>query len=906
MKAFRIFAVSAAALVLAACGGSSSDSFGEGGSATMSISAETTSVPAKGQYFRPNPAMDYTVQVNVQFRNSNNRPVPDGTSVTLSSSSSGRGVVAPIDDPESYGGQATSTTNGGVASFWFVSGSNQGEVTLTASGTAPSGGQASASLRLTVIEPSDGAARLSIEGPSSIPANKAGASSFLGSPYVSEYRIRYLGPDGEPGIVRLDEDDRHTAQVTIFPSSSALFSVIEDPFDPDFGGFNLLWSTGPVLVQGGQGTVFVHSRSAPGTVTLSAAALDIDESDDEIYSAEITIDIIDHSADFLPAQLDFGISPNPVYIQGSGGATSKSLSVDVRDSGGNSVPDPEGDGHQYNNVLLRLEAPENSGARLVGTGADGTVSGSEIRVRTLNGVANFALNAGTRTGSHKIIATVDRADNNVDNELTDPLTAETTVQVGDGRLFSLEMVSPSVNAILVNRAVNGIESSEEFEIDPETGIAIPPDPDGTYSLTMTVQGVDQVGNPVLPGTTVNFGKIDAPLTETNPSFFVFSGGDGNPAEGGDLFSVLNPEVGFLDDPNAVDDSVEVGDTVALFGKSVPGNREHEAVRRVANVIDNRTVRVSEAFNPNNQSGNIVDDGYVIPWVIGRAQMGVIDESATLGQNGRATVQLTYPIHAVGRPAVVWAQGNRVESAQTKTVADVNAIRLPAIAPLQLTATPSTIPGNATSNVRLCLTDGLGSPVNQVAVSGAIISGPGVGSLDGEAMPTVTGDATGADGPGCVVTEVEISNMLAEGESATILFSVGEAVAEVTVAAPAAGMLMVNPSSRNDLSPQPVSVGLTLTLLSGSGDPVSGVQLVGGCDGGGGSLTISNGPGVTNEDGVTNATVVMDMSECGDGSGEGFPRTGVCEFTTGSGAPVGTFTATGFDLSTSGVSPNPCE
>ncbi|QOC21854.1 hypothetical protein IC757_12560 [Wenzhouxiangella sp. AB-CW3] len=904
MKVLRNTFILAASLVLVACGGSSSGSFDRGGAAKMSVSAETTSVPAKGQHFVPNPAMDYTIQVNVEFLGSDNRPVPDGTEVNLSSSSSGRGVVAPIDEPESTGGQATSTTSGGTASFWFVSGSNQGEVTLTASGTAPSGDQSSSRLNLNVIEPSDGAARLSIEGPTEIPANKAGASSFLGSPYVAEYRIRYLGPDGEPGIVRLDEDDRHTAQVTISPTRSAMFSTLMDP-EFEFAGFDILWGTGPVLVQGGQGIVFVHAQRDPGTVTLSAAAFDIDEDDDQVYSAEIKIDVIDHTEDFLPAQLDFSVSPDPVYIQGSGGSTSKSLSVDVRDSGGNAVPDPEGDGHSYNNVRLQLEAPANSGARLVGTGADGSVSGTDIRVRTLNGVANFALNSGTETGSHRIIATVDRADNNVDNEMTDPLTAETTIQVGDGRLFSLELVQPSINALMVNRAVTDIGGSEE-QIIGDNGVPVPPDPDGTYSLTVTVQGVDQVGHPVLPGTVVSFGKIDSPLSETNPSYFVFSGEDGNPSEGGDLFSVLDSPEGFLDDPNAIDESVETGDTLALFGKSIPGNREHEAARSVADVVDDRTVRVSEPFNPNDQSGNIVDDGYVIPWVIGRARMGVIDESATLGDQGRATVQLTYPIHAVGRPTVVWAQSQRTESGGTKTVADVNSIRLPGVAPLELSVTPSTIPGNVATPVLLCLRDALGAPVNQAAINGSLVSGQGIGSLDGDFMPTTTQNATGTDGLGCVETEVKVENMLAESGNSVVLFSVGEATASLSVVAPEAGMLMVEPSNRNDLSPTPQDVNLTLTLLTSGGEPLSGVQLIGSCDGGNGSLSITDAPGVTDEDGETTATVEMDMSICGDGSGEGFPREGICEFTTASGSPVGTFTANGFDLSESGVSPSPCD
>ncbi len=902
MKAFRTILISAAALALAACGGSSSDSFGEGGSATMSISAETTSVPAKGQYFRANPAMDYTVQVNVQFRGSDNRPVPDGTEVQLSSSSSGRGVVAPIDDPDAHGGQATSPTSGGTASFWFVAGSNQGEVTLTASGNSPSGGQTSTSMTLTVIEPSDGAARLSIEGPNSIPANKAGASSFMGSPYVAEYRIRYLGPDGEPGIVRLDEDDRHTAQVTITPNSSALFSTLADP-EFEFAGFDLLWGTGPVLVQGGQGTLFVHSQSTPGTATLTATAFDIDESDDQVYSAEVKIEIVDHSADFLPAQLDFGISPDPVYIQGSGGSTSKALSIDVRDSGGNPVPDPEGDGHSFNNVRLQLDAPANSGARLVGTGADGSVSGTDIRVRTLNGVANFALNSGTRTGSHKIIATVDRADNSVDNELTDPLTAETTVQVGDGRLFSLEMVNPSFNALLVNRATTDIETSADAEIDEETGLLIPPDPDGTYSFTVTVQGVDQSGNPVLPGTRVDFGKIDAPLTQTNPSFFAFSGDDGNPSEGGDVFSVLDPPVGFLDDPNAVDEAVEVGDTLAMFGKSVPGNREHEAARRVASVIDDQTVRVTESFNPNNQTGNIVNDGHVIPWVIGRARAGSIDNSAVLDSSGRGTVQLTYPINSVGRPAVVWAQGNRVESGGTKTVADVSTLRFPGAAPLLLSVSPSAVQGNRTTNMLLCLTDGLGAPVDQAFISGGVIDGPANGRLDGESMPTTTANPTGTAGPGCVETAMDISGMTPGGDESVVRFSVGEAFADVQVVPPGSAFMTVTPSLYNDPSPNLISVGVVLRLFNQDGEPVRGVDLTGQCDGGDGTLEIQTQPGVTRDDGTANATVLVGMSACAQ-EGDNFPIFGQCEFTTPSGNPVGIFTAVGMDLRTAMISPPP--
>lgn len=908
MNAFRIFSILAGALVLSACGGSSSNSFGEGGTPSMSITAETSEVPAKGQHFQPNPERDYTIQINVTFTAANGNPVPNGTPVTLASSSSARGVVAPADDPQATGSQATSETSGGVARFWFVSGATQGPVTLTASGTAGSGPTVTSSLQLTVIEPTDGASRLSIEGSTIMPANKEGVEIFRGSPYINELKIRYLGPDGEPGIVRLDEDSRHTAQVSISPVTRAAFSTLVDP-ETDFDDFTFLLGTGPVLVQGGMGTIFVHSRDVPGPVTVSATAFDIDETDDQVYSAEFVIEIIDDTADFLPAQIAFGISPDPVYIKDSGGATSKTISIDVRDSGGNPVPDPEGHGATFNNVLLELDAPQGSGARLVGTGAGGSVSGTEIRVRTINGIANFALNAGTMTGPHKITATVDRADNNVDNTLTDPLSAETTIEVGDGRLFGLELVSPSFNAIRINRVSSLVETDLQPEVDPETGLLVPPDPDGTYSLRMTVIATDQAGNPVLPGLPINFGKIDAPLTQTSPRLFVFSGNDGNPQEGGTLFSVLDPGDGFLDDPTIVDEAVEPGDTLAMFGKLVPGNREHEAARTVTSVIDNHTVRVSEPFNPNDGTGSVVDDGHVIPWVIGRSQVGVIDSMATLDANGRASVLMTYTVDQLGRPVVVWAQGHRAGGSVTKTVADVEVGVFPGIAPLLLTATPSSVAGNSIAEIRLCLTDGLGAPINHVRISGALSGGSASGTLDGQPMPTQTAATTGSDGSGCVVTELQTSNMLPDGGGATVIFFFGSAQAEVTVGAPGSGILLVNPSQVQDMTPDPQEVNLLLTLLDASGNPVPGVALTGECDGGEGTITLHTAPGNTDSSGQTGAVVLLEMSECGDGSGDGFPRTGQCTFTTATtspaGEPIGIFTAIGIDLSQLNVSPPVC-
>ncbi len=898
MKAIQLLGILTASLALAACGGgSSNNSFGGGGTASLTINAASSSVTVNPQNFAPDPDSPFTTQINVRMRSANGTPVANGTSVTLTSSSASRGVVSPIDSPDETGSTATSTTSAGLAQFWFTAGEQTGTVTLSASATDPaSGNTLSANLQISVEPGTADNQRLTILGSNTLPTNNQGVPIFFGSPFINELTIRYVGANGQPGTPVDGE-----IGVAIAPVTRAAFSTLDDPETDDINEFEVLLGSGPVDMTAGISAIFVHSFDQPGPVTVSVSLVDANTG--EQFSTEFVITIEDGAADFLPAQLDFSVDTQPVYVQGAGGASTKNIQLIVRDSGGNFVPNPQADGVSWNNVRLQLEAPAGSGARLSGTGADGSVNGTDISVRTVNGIANFSLNAGSEIGTHRIIATVDRADNNVDQGITDPLQSETSVEVGDGRLFALELVSPILNAILVNPTVNGINTSFELGVDPVTGALIPSDPDGTYSLTVTVQGTDRVGNPVFPGATVNFGKIDDPMVPGLPRMFVFSGPDGNPQEGGTLFSVFDPIEGFLDDPAAVDEAVEPGDTVALFGKQVPGNREHEAVRFVSNVIDDASLNVTQPFNPNNPTGAPVDDGFVIPWVIGRSRVGNIDQTVVLGDFGRGSVQMTYPINSVGRPLVLWSQGVRVEPAGNKTVADVESTRFPGVAPLLLTATPGTITANTDVVVRLCLTDGLQSPVEGAFITGAITEGAANGTLDGSPMITTTGNATGTDGAGCVNTVVNVSGIPPEGDDVTITFSFDEATAEVLVVPPGAAVLLVNPSLINDVILSTFTRQIQLTLLDGSGSPISGAQLTGECEAGEGILQLQVPPGVTDANGQTTASVLVGMAGCGTDGGT-FPRTGTCTFTTTSGTPEGLLTVVGIDVLTLGISPPP--
>jgi hypothetical protein len=134
----------------------------------------------------------------------------------------------------------------------------------------------------------------------------------------------------------------------------------------------------------------------------------------------------------------------------------------------------------------------------------------------------------------------------------------------------------------------------------------------------------------------------------------------------------------------------------------------------------------------------------------------------------------------------------------------------------------------------------------------------------------------------------------DGDSATITFFFDEAEAQVQVVPPGAASLEVQPSRVSDPTLAFYEVSLLLTLRDGMGDPISGVDLTGECESGEGTLEISGQPGVTDADGEAVATVLIGLTACGDGSGEGFPRLAQCTFTTPSGVPIGLFTAVGSD------------
>jgi len=116
--------------------------------------------------------------------------------------------------------------------------------------------------------------------------------------------------------------------------------------------------------------------------------------------------------------------------------------------------------------------------------------------------------------------------------------------------------------------------------------------------------------------------------------------------------------------------------------------------------------------------------------------------------------------------------------------------------------------------------------------------------------------------------------------------VGSQFAEVAIIQPTGSVLQASPSAIvGDGGPR-----ITLRYLDSSGTPIVGVPLTGSCEASQGAVGIRTGPGVTDENGETEAvlTVAGLDAEC---VGEE-PGTGSCAFTAPGGSPETTVEISG--------------
>ncbi|MCQ4164761.1 hypothetical protein [Tahibacter harae] len=717
---------------------------------------------------------------------------------------------------------------------------------------------------------------------SELPMNRDGVGPFFGSPFMAELDITWRRANGD--LVSGQE-----VAVAISPVSVAGFSTLDDPetqIQLDGNGNYLrgnefldILGSGPVDVTAGHAKIFVHSSNISGVATITVTARDSQSSNTTI-SKTFNVTVIPGTSS-LPASITLDASPRNVYLADAGGSSSSIINAVVRDGTGQLVPNPGTGNTGFNNVQLEVIGGESYGTLSV-TGSTAAV----VKARTIQGVAAASFSSATQQGVVQIRATADRADGNVDNGIANPVAVTTSIVVSDGKLFDLALTTPTEDALFTGNVTASTTNQ----------------PNGTYGLIVSALATDRQGNPVAPGTPIRFGAVDSPLIgfpAEGPGRLAIAGTDGDPQEGGTLFTA--PTGRFT----APGHRPGPGDTLLVFADLVPGNRDLESARQITTVNTATSLNVSVPFNRNDDTGNSVNNGPVLPYAIGRAQSAtIVDRGNFAGigalgitnAQGVATAILNYPVNQLGKRVYVYAQGDGINAGSAiKKVTDIGAFVFAGMKEGRLFANPTSISGNTTAAVTVCLLDELGAPIQGVAVGFAFsgLASGAQGFVDNIPGSGIVEDRTGPNGCTVAMARTVGVNDSGGGNSEPKLnFYVDELTDEVEITAGGEGSLTAAPSHFRGTGGV-----ITLTLRDSAGNPVPGVMINSSCEG---DVSLTVPAGATNAQGQTTATVVASGLNGYNTAGEG-----TCTFT----ASTGETTEVGFDgidfcENPDGISPPP--
>ena len=669
-----------------------------------------------------------------------------------------------------------------------------------------------------------------------------------GNPTQAEVTITWRNADG---TLVTGKD----IAVSISPTNVAALSCLVDGDACKDG--NALFGSIPIKGINGQATIFVNATDTPGTANFTVSAVDPTTSRTVSASMAFTV-----SSGVGPAPANITLSPSPagIYLPSSGGVSNSAISATVVDGSGQLVPDPVSGNAGVDNI--QFEIVGNAGdARLSTSSVAGPVSGTVVKSHTVRGVATVSLQAGDQTpqGPVQVRATVDRADNNVSNGIQDAVSSTVSVIVSDGKLYSLELTSPLFAPNLPGITINTVSG----DVSADVG-TIPADPDATLSLTVSALATDRQGNPVIPGTAVRFGLIDAPVGApgtANDNQFLLSGLDGNPQEGGTGFTA--PSGRFT----TAGGGAGPGDALIVLGKAVQGNADLESAVTVQRVNSATSLTVSPSFNLNNTTGTSVDAGPVLPYLIGRAQHGNVTASATTNAAGVAHGKINYTVNTVGNVAAVWVQGDGVDrvSGGARRVTDAGIMGYPGVAPASIVAFPNPLLGNTTQTVTVCVEDALGIPLRGVQIGFKFTLSTGTGSIDGSAGAGVFAQLTGTDG--CAVGNVVTSGLPvtpATGNSGQVVFTGAGATSNPVDFVVQVASLQASPNAVpvNCTGTQTTLIAIKALGIDGAAMP--GVNVTAACSASGGA-TLTPNPSSAKTDGSGIAAIAVAAANFVDGS-----------------------------------------
>jgi hypothetical protein len=881
----KLMTIFGAIAALSGCGGGGSSSSASNGGgnagcascqplASLTISPIKASLPSNRSGFPFLVGSPYTSQVDVFVRRGDGSPAPDAVIVSLSTSNID---IARVND--SINGSCAQIF-AGKATFFLGTGAASGNITLRATVGEP--------LTPGTIDRTTGECRTSFPsnfqqvektlpytvtvGPdpfklfevkplrTSLPVNSGNVSPFLGSPYLTEVQVTkrdiFAAPASGSATISIGPSDRATLATSISGSQTVTAQSVSVP------------------IVAGQGVFYILSKTVAGNATLNGV-----DNDGNTESQQIAIGSGGGTA--VPSSVRILASGKPTYVQGANGSQEQPIQALLFDSSGSAILDGAAG---VNNLKIELQTPNGaSGESLRATSATGvTQTGTSVNVRTVSGLGLATMRSGTRQGIVYIKATGDRTDNNVDNGIQDPVFAQNAVVVSDGKLFDLKFTSTAAG----NPYENPITDGRVILTLPNGSTATN---NGSYSYNLSVLATDRQGNPVTQGTTVEFGLVDSPsegYPTQGPGRFQISGGDGDPQEGGTNFSAPLGE--FL----TAGGGAGPGDTLVVFAEQSSPNRDLESARTVAQVNSQTSLTVRSRFNFNDDTGVSVNNGPVLPYVVGKATgvANIENVSAVTNDIGVATTRINFAASRLGRAVVVWARAKADDVNGTSEFATTTLrIALPGITGGKVLAQIRPLRANRSSRETVCLKDGSTNPIPgrfvYLAFSQEVVSF----TIDGVTGASRSANATGLDG--CV--DIAINASVTGTTAGKVTFSSSGLDSDTVDIVGAGGRVLI-------AEPSAFFGGggdVTLTLLDGDGSPVQGVLITGSCTAtNGGLATLSRIPGITNAQGQTTAQISARME------GVNTVPSGDCTFVAAGGSPQAKVSLFGYDVCKILVSP----
>ena len=182
-------------------------------------------------------------------------------------------------------------------------------------------------------------------------------------------------------------------------------------------------------------TFHVTSENKAGTAVVRCAAQDPQSG--KLASTEMTFTVGSNSQ--LPTSIrvrdsnsvDYNNSPRqPLYTTDMNAMNQLQVHVSVVDETGNPTPDPVNGA--ANIIAEILPASTATGGTLITSGQ----SGQRVVVRTINGIAQITVQAGTVPGALLVRFTGDALDNNVSNGVTYPIFQDIAIPVADASVVA--------------------------------------------------------------------------------------------------------------------------------------------------------------------------------------------------------------------------------------------------------------------------------------------------------------------------------------------------------------------------------------------------------------------------------------------------------------------------------------